>query len=189
VSQRPTLTLTYTTLPVTPASFTAHLQKQDVVLNWLTNTEINNLYFSIEHSTNGTSFTETNRVNGAGNSVLPKRYSFSHLNVSSGKHYYRLAQYDFNGSLHYSQVVVAGINGKNLLLQLTPNPAQSVINIRLNELVTGRQYRITNNMGQVLIAGKLMSQQIAVGNLAKGSYRLTIKGENGESMTATFEKL
>ena len=188
VAERPTLTITFSILPVTLKAFSAQLQQQNILLKWETVTEIDNNYFGIEHSTNGTRFTEIQRVNGAGNSVLPRSYSFSHLNITSGKHFYRLAQHDFNGAIQYSQVVVIDVNAKKQLLQIVPNPVQTVIGLRANEQLNGSKYQITNSLGQVLISGLLSTQQIGVGNLTKGNYRLTIKKENGEAMSASFIK-
>ncbi|MES2774456.1 MAG: DNRLRE domain-containing protein [Bacteroidota bacterium] len=188
VEQRPTLTVTFTTLPVTLKAFSAQLQLPDVLLKWETATEINNLYFGIEHSLNGRTFTEINRVTGSGNSVLPKSYSFSHANVTGGRHFYRLAQHDVNGAIHFSQVVVADISTRKPMLQIAPNPVQSVLNVRASELLTGRQYQIVNSDGRIMMSGVVFSQQMDVQMLAAGNYRLVVKKENGETMVAAFIK-
>ncbi len=186
-SQQPKLIITYTTLPITLSTFSVQLKNKDAALSWVTATEINNRYFGIEHSTDGSMFAEISKVAGAGNSVLPKLYSFTHSNVGIGKHFYRLAQYDFNGSVHYSQVV-AILNGKKVQLQILPNPAQTFIRLQSNELLAGSQYRIINSNGQVNLSGTILSQQIGVEMLAAGNYRIIIVKKSGETIATPFVK-
>ncbi len=187
--QRPVLEITYTTLlPVTILSFNAFLNSNDVLLNWQTGTEINNRYFGIQHSNTGTAFSEIGRVAGAGNSVLTKNYSFKHSDAASGKHYYRLAQHDFSGATHYSQVVFVVKNSKKQLLQIAPNPVQSVLQLKKNDLPGSHLYQITNSAGQVVVKGIVSAQQISVANLTKGNYLLTVWTKNGVALTSSFIK-
>lgn len=189
VTERPTLTLVYSTpLPVTLKTFSALLHQQNILLQWQTATEIDNDFFSIEHSANGKDFSELMKIKGAGNSVLPKDYSYTHFNVNAGKHFYRLAQHDLNGRVQYSQIVFVGGNAKRLLLQLSPNPVRDIIDIKANAQLTGLPYKIMNTMGQVVITGVLSSQQINVYGLPMGTYQLQIKKKTGEKLAASFVK-
>ncbi len=187
-SQRPSLIITYTTLPITLQSFTAKLSNDEIVLNWQTSTEINNRYFGIEHSTTGYSFAEISRVAGAGNSVLPKNYNFTHSGAGGGRHFYRLAQHDFNGAIHYSQVVMVDVNSKVEKLQIAPNPVESVLNVKTSRVFTQNLYLITNSMGQLVASGLLNGQQINVSKLSKGHYTITIKMTDGVALKAPFVK-
>jgi ice-binding like protein len=55
-------------LPIELLSFSAGKVGEDVQLNWVTASEINNNYFTVERSVNGASFEEVVQVQGARNS-------------------------------------------------------------------------------------------------------------------------
>jgi hypothetical protein len=67
------------------------------IITFETVTEINNDYFTIEHSTDGTYWDIIEYVTGSGNSNLPIKYAVEHNNYINGDNYYRLTQYDYNG--------------------------------------------------------------------------------------------
>ncbi len=64
------------TLPIELISFTGKYINNEILLEWSTLSEINNDYFSIEHSTNGYNFSEIGIVLGNGNSSIQNDYSF-----------------------------------------------------------------------------------------------------------------
>ena len=100
-------------LPVALTSFTARPTGKAVQLDWATATETNNDYFSIEHSTDGRSFSKIGRVAGAGTTQVEQRYAFVHRTPENGLNYYRLDQHDFDGAHEYSPVQTVVIDGKN----------------------------------------------------------------------------
>lgn len=189
IAQRPTLSITYTagSVPVTLKSFAATLKNGSALLEWKTATEINNKLFDIEHSTNGTSFRTVGKVNGSGNSTKELSYSFTHSNIGSGKHYYRLAQYDFDGAVKYSQVVLVTFS-KTGQLQVKPNPAASFINVTASSALNGTTYFITSSLGQVVKKGILSSQQIDVQQLPSGQYWLSVEAGKGDILRTGFMK-
>lgn len=77
---------------------------------WTTASEINNDYFSIERSSDGITFDEIERVDGAGNSTTIINYSIQDSEYKDGINYYRLKQTDFNGDFEYSKVIVIDNN-------------------------------------------------------------------------------
>lgn len=85
-------------LPIELGSFTAKVSGNNVKLDWVTLSEINNDYFSIEKSSDGINYTLMTTVNGAGNSIETLEYSYIDTNPSFGKSYYRLKQTDFDGA-------------------------------------------------------------------------------------------
>lgn len=84
-------------LPVELLYYTAVKTGNVVRLDWVTLTEINNDYFTVERSVDGTYFTELARISGHGNTADRKEYIFTDLNPNLGKNYYRLRQTDFDG--------------------------------------------------------------------------------------------
>jgi hypothetical protein len=91
-------------LPVTLTRFTATTVNEGILLEWTTSTEINNSHFTLEHSTDGYTYHPVGRIEGAGNSSTSLSYEYLHYLPKPGEHYYRLAQFDFDGTYDYSEV-------------------------------------------------------------------------------------
>jgi N-acetylneuraminic acid mutarotase len=111
-------------IPVELTSFTATTNGKKVTLNWSTSTELNNLGFEIQRSTEGIEFITVGFVNGNGTTTEPQTYSYADKNLDNGKYYYRLKQVDYNGSYEYSDVVEVDFRAfiSFLLEQNYPNP-------------------------------------------------------------------
>ena len=92
-------------LPITLISFEIKSYKKDQVkLEWISASEINNAFYTIERSTDGLNFKSIANIDGAGNSDGTLSYSHVDLNPTSGISYYRLKQTDFNGEFTYSEI-------------------------------------------------------------------------------------
>lgn len=96
----------YLTLPVTLVSFNAYPQPDRVDLKWVTASEINNDYFTLERSADAINWQKIHKTSGAGNSTQMNYYSWSDREALNGTSYYRLSQTDFDGQTEYFQVVV-----------------------------------------------------------------------------------
>ncbi len=108
-----------TPLPVELTLFTVNKVGGNIVLNWKTATEVNNLGFDIESSNDGVSFTTVGFVEGHGNSNTLNSYSFV---ATDGAEYYRLNQLDVDGTSKYSDVVKVDADLIYKLSQNYPNP-------------------------------------------------------------------
>lgn len=111
-------------LPIELVSFKATPDDDKVNLNWITMSEVNNNYFTVEKSLDGVSFEELVKVNGAGNSTNERTYYAVDTKPATGLNYYRLKQTDYDGSFTYSNIISANF-GKNpeLYVSVYPNPA------------------------------------------------------------------
>ncbi len=95
-------------LPVELTSFTAQMLENNkgVLLNWETASEINNDYFSLEKSQDGSKFTSLAKIKGAGNSTSTNLYSFLDENTFTFPViYYRLRQIDYDGKVSFSETI------------------------------------------------------------------------------------
>jgi hypothetical protein len=123
-------TTTQNPLPVSFLDFSATAQGNDVLLNWVTSSEINNDHFEILSSSDASgssAFTEIAHVNGKGNSTTVNYYSYLDQRPSkNGTYYYRLRQVDFDGKNTLTNIVAVSFrDGKLLtLLGIIPNPYQ-----------------------------------------------------------------
>lgn len=103
-------------VPVEMVSFTGNLVPAGVELNWMTASEKNNEYFSVQRSENANHFYEIGRVLGSLTSYDPVSYDYLDPMKPAGPVYYRLCQYDTNGDKSYSTIIAVGENGLNKMI-------------------------------------------------------------------------
>lgn len=84
-------------LPVELVGFRGTEGDDAHILEWETQTELNNAFFEIERSRNGNIWQAIERVGGFGNSTIPHSYRYEDVEPPFGTTYYRLRQVDFNG--------------------------------------------------------------------------------------------
>jgi hypothetical protein len=119
-------------LPIELLEFKARKSGDDVICSWITLSEKNNDYFTVERSKDGFHFEAIGTVQGAGTTTAMSYYAFTDYEPLSGLSYYRLKQTDFDGQYAYSQIesVRFGESDQNdLSLQIFPNPADQFTNI------------------------------------------------------------
>ncbi len=111
-------------IPVELTSFTAKFSNGNVVLNWITATEINNQVFEVERKTADGQFITIGHVQGNGTTTETKEYSFTDANAQIGIYTYRLKQVDFDGSFEYSNEIFVDVSAPLAfsLDQNYPNP-------------------------------------------------------------------
>lgn len=163
-------------LPIELFKFEATLiNREKVQLNWLTASEINNDFFTIERSSDATIWEEIGIVNGAGNSTVILQYQEFDLRPHYGLSYYRLKQSDFNGESTYSSVRL--INNKTLSdIILYPNPATVRLTVEFDgDLET--EFFVTNSIGQQVQTSIIISGDKAyvdISDFPEGMYMLTV---------------
>ncbi len=121
------------TLPVELAQFEANFVEDQVVLNWKTLTEIENMGFQVERSSNGKDFHKIAWVDGFGTTTKERNYQLIDEDLpQTAILYYRLTQTDFNGAKTKSQVVSVTISANSALIsEFQPNRVQSGQDISL----------------------------------------------------------
>jgi hypothetical protein len=92
-------------LPIHLLSFNALYADNKVNLEWVTVSETNNDYFTIEKSKDTHDWDFVLDTKGAGNSNSLLYYNASDDQPFAGVSYYRLKQTDFNGAFTYSNIV------------------------------------------------------------------------------------
>lgn len=163
-------------LPVELFRFEATLiDANNVKLTWVTGSEINNDYFTVERSADGEDWHEVSYIQGAGNSIEVLSYESWDSNPIYGISYYRIKQTDFDGASVYSGVRT--VNNKVLFdVTLYPNPAKSQLTVEY-EGNDKTSLSIVNSIGKMIqtpmdnFAGKTI---IDVSTLSNGVYFLII---------------
>src|SRR5690606_823002 len=90
-------------IPVELTAFNASVNINEVVLDWTTATELNNLGFEIQRKSVEGEFETIGFVSGKGTTTEVNNYSFTDSKVDAGNYSYRLMQKDFDGTFAYSQ--------------------------------------------------------------------------------------
>ncbi len=167
-------------LPIELLSFTGENNGNDNLLHWTTATEVNNSYFTLEHSSDGKLFSAVEIIPGSGNSTFAISYdAVDHHPLKTT--YYRLKQTDFDGNFSYSQTIALSANNIFTSIELYPNPVTDNLNVILTEK-SGEQLQITisDPTGRNIYSGsKIFSRdntsvQINTSSFSPGIYSLQV---------------
>jgi len=118
-------------LPVELLDFDCELINDIVEIKWVTATETDNDYFTVERSTDALNFEKVIQVPGAGNSTSVNEYFAIDHEPYTGISYYRLKQTDYNGNYDYSHIVtVENYQSEDVIefegiFNVYPNPAKT----------------------------------------------------------------
>ncbi|MCA0381293.1 MAG: FG-GAP-like repeat-containing protein [Bacteroidetes bacterium] len=142
-------------LPVVWKEFSVQQQGSAVRLQWATQQEQQTKDFVVQHSTDGTNWTNIATVKSAGNSLTAKQYQYLHATAAAGINYYRLLQRDLDNTTATSVVrnirlqgalagFAASVQGNQLLLQVREPMELSLLNaqgviLRKGRFATGYQ--------------------------------------------------
>jgi hypothetical protein len=147
-------------IPVELTSFAANVNNNgQVVLNWATATELNNLMFEIERKDENSEFRTIGYVEGAGTTTEPQQYSYIDATVNTGTYTYRLKNVDYDGRYYFSDPVEVDVQGplSFALNQNYPNPFNPSTNIKFSIPEAGdiklAVYNIVGEEVAVLING------------------------------------
>jgi len=111
-------------LPVELKSFVAQGENSNVILEWITATELNNKGFEIQRRATESDFSTIGFVKGEGTTTNQREYSYIDKDLADGKYYYRLKQVDYNGAFEYSDIIEVEVLSieEYALEQNFPNP-------------------------------------------------------------------
>jgi hypothetical protein len=161
-------------IPVELTSFAATVNDNNVVLDWSTATETNNLGFEVQRSSNGNEFVTAGFVDGNGTVTEIQNYTFTDKNLEVGNYSYRLKQNDYDGTFEYSNVVEVEVFAPDVftLEQNYPNPFNPSTMIKFS-LATDSKVSLT--------VFDVLGQEVAnltSGNLAAGSHEINFNASN-----------
>lgn len=172
-------------LPVKLLSFNGEYSREEgcVKLDWSTASELNNSHFVIERSHNGIDYEALGMIVGSGNSNSAKKYSFSDPVVKKASFYYRLVQFDFDGTSETFSPVFVKITDA----EYEYKPEVSSINAGEMKIsnATGGSVKIYSLDGRLLLDEKVLtaeyiidfaySGEIVIVDITNADYRWTKK--------------
>lgn len=173
-----------TQLPVDLLTFDAQPKGTVIKTDWITASEKNNDYFTVERSRDALMFEPVGNIDGAGNSSILRFYSFDDERPHIGLSYYRLKQTDFDGSVSYSRVVPVRL--RNAQVTVFPNPSTGTFFIDFSALEAEEfELRLVDMSGRVVLlqrvsleAGADRLAEIRTDRLAKGLYSVVCSTSN-----------
>jgi hypothetical protein len=126
-------------LPVELISFDAEKALGGVNVTWTTASEIDNDYFEVYTSVDGIHWKAIGTVNGAGNTTEVNDYNLYDFDIDRfDKKYYKLAQFDFDGKMVFSETRVVNFSeinekfsafddGENVNISFNSNSEEEVV--------------------------------------------------------------
>ena len=184
-----TLSIVTAPLPVECLSFQGHYdeERQANVLQWSTAIEENNEGFRIERSANGQTFETIGWQEGYGDSDQVSSYEFVDDQLTASPvHYYRLQQFDFDGSQEQAcnlVSVAARLRGEGQW-KVFPNPFHGS-NLRIQSAARGTiKVKVFHVSGQCIWQGQIEESgeggMIDLSHLPAASYMIFAQHSNGE---------
>lgn len=179
-----TMTVLQNRLPVNFVNVKGKLVGTNAIqVDWEAYTDAQHDYFEVEKSTDGSNFKSIGRVNGQ------PPYGLLDREAVVGNNYYRIKQYDKDGAINYSRVVVV-VNNPRVKLSIYPNPVTDDLKIKVDNnrastltvMVTDMQGRLVFNKNYNEFPG---SGTITVNTLGwtPQVYQLKVTNNRGELVT------
>jgi hypothetical protein len=161
-------------LPVELIAFTAHCQNEDVEVKWSTASEFNSQHYVLQVSEDGYSWSDLYVIEAAGFSTTVLEYSYIHKNAARTKKYYRLRQYDNDGTVETYNTIMSNCTSDEYVFMTFPNPSADAFTVLV--LVNDKLLSGSNVLNISDASGKLI-YSIAL-DLENGSGSFEVEGLN-----------
>lgn len=169
-------------LPITLVDFDVYpLNNNQIQTEWVTASELNNDYFTVEKSTDGFNWTQVGTVKSKGNSNTLMHYGYVDEKPSFGISYYRLKQTDFDGKQEYFEIKSVNLQRDYAAVEVYPNPASEYIIVAGLNTATSQNIDLLNSYGVVCETLRVEAYSIIlklnIENLAEGVYFIRTTNE------------
>jgi hypothetical protein len=129
-------------LPIELLEFTAAAHEGKVRLRWITSSELNNDFFTVERSSTGETFEAVGTVAGKGTTTNTSTYELEDPMPLHGVSYYRLRQTDYDGVFTFSPIERVTVT-REPAVTVYPNPvAEDGATILLSGLPVGEELEL-----------------------------------------------
>jgi hypothetical protein len=180
-------TLCSVLLPVELLFFDAKSNDENVVLTWQTASEINADYFEVWSSTDGVNYRVVTKLKAAGTSAQINSYSYIDANPSLGISYYKLVQFDFDGTKTEFDPISNIYSSSSSKMKVYPNPVldgECFIQFQ-SEMTDEFSIQVFDDLGRLVLQDYALvqegSNQVALhlnSLIADGVYFITITSGN-----------
>jgi len=172
-------------LPIELTHFKPECEDNNVTIEWTTAAEINNDYFVIEKSLDGTTWVAVDSIDGAGNSFVEQNYTYQIKNHIYEITYFRLKQVDYDGTTDYSDIAPCTCEGLEII-GVYPNPSQGEVNyvVQSNQAgtltltITDARGRLVSRNQFEIVEGQNFLKNIIHAEM--GKYFITVQMSDGK---------
>jgi len=138
-------------LPVELLEFKISCNGDLNVVQWTTESEKNNEFFTLERSFDTRLWEVLGTVKGAGTSGKQHNYQFNDALLLTQTAYYRLKQNNFDGSFSYSEIITQSPCGEGVLFLLYPNPSTDEFILTSGPKTKGDfTFEVINVLGEII---------------------------------------
>jgi hypothetical protein len=148
-------------LPVELKDFDAVCNDDYISIAWTTASEKNNDRFELYKSIDAKSWTKIYTVKGQGTKATDTKYTFNDTEKDENTSYYKLIDFDLNGYVNESPVIVSDCDFVPAAIAVSPNPAKDYIDISI-PFEENSSYNIIDLNGRVITSGTLLSRKTRV---------------------------
>lgn len=171
-------------LPVILSSFTANLNRDKVMLNWVTAQEQSNQYFTIEKSRDGIYFSFFAKVDGAGTSAISHSYQLTDHTPWEGVNYYRLSQTNIDGHTNNFETKRVSYKGSNSFYAGIINKGKGQISTVIKTARSAHvQLKVVDLLGKEILTESFSVNSegmVKSINLKTGFYIIVVTNDSGE---------
>lgn len=174
-----------TPLPIELIEFTGEMIGEDNLLKWITASEHNNDYFTVEQSYDGINFREIGTVTAVGNTITETSYQLYDYSPRTGINYYRLKQTDIDGAFTYSNTIALNRSLTSVeITELYPNPTNTDVSFEVNSAISGvMEFNMYDNTGRLIktenlqVVAGVNAYHIPLSELSAGVYTVSINSK------------
>lgn len=176
-----TLSSSVSPLPVQIFSFKTACEGDKVSVQWATQSELNNDFFTLEKSEDGSIFKEIATVKGYGTSTSLRHYVFVDESSNGKPAVYRLSQTDFNGQQTIIGEVLAKACSQNQGLTINQILGSGSLNLMIHSLTDGQgTVELADASGKLVAVNKVelsegFNKVHVAQNLAPGFYSVIVR--------------
>lgn len=143
-------------LPVSLTHFSASLQNNNqVLISWVTASELNNHFFTVERSINGINFFPIAKIEGSGTTNVHNNYNIKDVVKEEGRYFYRLTQTDFDGEKTVFNPVSVKVfeTDESENFHIYPNPVKqnNATIVLKNETGSLLKVSVVNMLGEIIL--------------------------------------
>jgi hypothetical protein len=187
-------------LPVSLTAFSATVVGANVNLAWTTATEKNSAGFDVQVSTTGTNYRKIGFVaSKSPNSQQQQNYTYVDTEAGkTGTRYYRLRQFDLDGTESFSPVRTASFTGNALATTTSayPNPFTSYVDLNIDAATAGNapvRVQLLDMTGRIVREQMVLVENAslrlsALDALNTGLYLAKVSLPNGTTQTLRIQK-
>ena len=177
-------------LPIELLSLNAQCADGNTVVEWATATEHNTLNFTVQRSEDGTTWSDVQTIDAAGNSNSTIHYAIEDRNAVDNSTYYRLIQTDQDGVQKIYGPILTNCGSEQIPFMTYPNPSTGDFTVQFGseKIVGDAVMTVADGTGKVVRSVQMtiergtQSMLIPTLELSPGIYHIQLTGDQFQTI-------